>query len=405
VPGLRAFLRGDDPGPWALPSPGPIVRGNTIETQIEAAIADRVASFTLADALELPSIVRGRALISSLGALMVPQLIRDGVPADEQPRIVRRPDPFATRGDFVARTLTGLVDHGEAFWRIGDRDQDGYCRFATVLVRDQVTVSWDERQWQRKYQWRGQDLVHGQDIIHVAIDMAPGDLHGHGPLSPDRGLPALATAYKAELYAATFYGSGGVPETVLKTAAKLGAVEAEALAQQWADARARGQLTGRPAVASGGVDPVFPGMDPEKAQLQATRDYGNTVAARLLGIPAALLHVATSGASITYANAQAAVDELVKATLVPLYLAPVEAWWSDLVPRTSAVRFQLGELVRADIVTRWQVYTAAHAMDALSPEEARQLEGWGAAVNSAAMAPSPAPVPASQAPRMEVPSA
>jgi phage portal protein BeeE len=406
VPSLRGFLRGDDPGPWSLPAVAPpVIRGNTIETIIGDAIAERGAAFTLADALELPSVVRGRALISSLGALMVPQLIRDGIPADDQPRIVRRPDPFAIRGDFVSRTITGLIDHGEAFWRVGDRDQDGYARFATVLVRDEVTVSWDERRWQRKYQWRGQDLVHGQDLIHVALDLGPGDLHGHGPLSPDRGLPALATAYKAELYAATFYGSGGVPETVLKTAAKLSAIEADTLATQWAEARARGQLTGRPAVASGGLDPVFPGMDPEKAQLQATRDYGNTVAARLLGIPAALLHVATSGASITYANAQAAVDELVKATLVPLYLAPVEAWWSDLVPRTSAVRFNLGELVRADIVTRWQVYTAAHAMDALSPEEARQLEGWSATVNSAAMQPTPAPVQASQAPLTEVPAA
>ena len=369
---------------------------------IDAAIVERTAAFTLADALELPSIVRGRQLLTSLGALMIPILVRDGVTAADQPRIVRRPDPFSTREAFIGRTLAGLVDHGEAFWRIGERDQDGMARFAVPLVRDEVTVAWDESRFQRTYQWRGKPMIHGQDLIHVAIDMGPGDLHGHGPLSPDRGLPALATAYKAELYAATFYGSGGIPETVLRTAAKLTAIEADTLAQQWADARARGQLTGRPAVASGGVDPVFPGMDPEKSQLQQTRDYGNTVSARLLGIPAALLHVATSGATITYANAQGAVDELVKATLVPLYLAPVEAWWSDLVPRTAAVRFQLGELTRADIVTRWQVYTAAHAMDALSADEARQLEGWGAAVNSAAMAPTPAPVAPGSA--VEVPA-
>jgi hypothetical protein len=44
-------------------------------------------------------------------------------------------------------------------------------------------------------------------------------------------------------------------------------------------------------------------------------------------------------------------------------------------------------------------------MDALSPEEARQLEGWSATVNSAAMQPTPAPVQASQAPLTEVPAA
>lgn len=383
----------------------PRPRSGSIEDVIADAIAERTASFTLADALELPSVVRARNLLMSTAALMVPQLIRDDVAAADQPRIVRRPDPFTTRQAFVAQAVAGLVDHGESFWRIGELDSDGFARWAVILDRDQVTVSWDTDRWHRLYQWRGKPMVHGVDLLHVAMELGPSDLHGHGPLSPDRGLPALATVFAAELYAATFYGSGGIPQTVLKVAANKTKEEAEALSQQWADARARGQLSGRPAVASGGVDPIFPGMDPEKSQLQQTRDYGNTVTARLLGIPGALLHVATSGATITYVSSAGAVDELVKATLLPLYLAPIEAHWSDLVPRTSAVRFALGELTRSDIATRWTVYGQAAALGALDAAEVRRLEGWGAAVNASAMQPVPAGAPGDAPAPMEVPAA
>lgn len=379
-------------------------RRGEIEDVIATAVEARASAFGLADALELPSVVRGRQLLTSTAALMVPQLIRDQVAAADQPRIVRRPDPYTTRQAFIASSVAGLVDHGEVFWRIGERDQDGFARFAVVLHRDEVRVEWDARRWQRRYHWRDQELTHGVDVLHIALDMGPAELHGHGPLSPDRGLPSLQTVYQAELYASTFYGGGGVPNTVLVTAAKLTGDEAEALGAQWAAARARGQLTGRPAIASGGISPTFPGVDPERSQLQATRDFGNTVVARLLGIPAPLLHVATSGATITYQNAQGAVDELVKATIVPMYLSVIEAHWSDLVPRSSAVRFALGELVRADIVTRWNVYTQAIGAGAMSAAEARELEGWGQAVNAAAMLPSPAVTAGDTAPPMEVPT-
>ena len=79
-----------------------------------------------------------------------------------------------------------------------------------------------------------------------------------------------------------------------------------------------------PAVLSGGIDLDVPDIDPQKSQMQEARDYGNTVVSRLLGIPAPLLHVSTSGATITYVGAAGAIEELVKATLAPTYMPPLE---------------------------------------------------------------------------------
>lgn len=390
---------GDEPLPFGS---GPPTRNvSALEDALSLAIAERVAAFTLDDARAMPSVMRCRMLLAGIGASFVPVAMRDGTVLPDQPAILTRPDPNSTRQEFVSQTIRGLVDTGCAYWRTGDLDAEGYPRWARVLDHDEVDVRWDDRGALRLYGWRGIQLREGRggDIVHLAINREPGELHGRGPT--ESGLDSLAIAWAAERYAETFYGSGGVPSVVLKLAGKSDPDEVSRVKADWMAKRVRAGITGEPAVLSSGIEAEFPGADPERSQLQQTRDYGNTVAARLYGIPGALLHVSTSGASITYSNAQAAVEELVKATLAPSYLAPIEAWWSDLVPRTQSVRFQLGELYRADVVTRWAVYRQAWEMGVLTSAQIARLEGT-ASVN-AALQPVPAPAVAGQLPPVAMP--
>jgi phage portal protein BeeE len=125
------------------------------------------------------------------------------------------------------------------------------------------------------------------------------------------------------------------------------------------------------------VDLAFPGVDPQHAQLQEARSYGATVAATIFGIPASLLHVQTSGATITYTNPAGALEEVVKTTVAPRYLVPIERAWSRLVPSTQSVRFDLADMQRADIGARATIYQALIPLGVMVPEEARANEGWG----------------------------
>lgn len=120
---------------------------------------------------------------------------------------------------------------------------------------------------------------------------------------------------------------------------------------------------------------------------------GAAVVARILGIPAALLHVETSGATITYTNPAGALEELVKSTIVPLYLTPVEQAWSELVPPTMAVRFELGDLQRADIAGRFAIYQQGIASGIMTAEEARAYEGWSTTNTETGHTFDPEPVP------------
>lgn len=354
---------------------------------IQDIINERLGEFSVHEALRMPAVARGVQLICGTGAAFTPLVYRDGYPQPQQPRIVSRPSPFMTRYEFVYQTLYSLVCHGNAYWLLGDRDPDGYARTALVLDPAEVNIVWDERKLTEVITWRQRRLTPGFDVVHIAYNRAPGDVVGRSPVR--EGLDALATIAAAEEYAASFFSTGGMPSTVLTSNVALTADEAAALKTQWIQAN-KGPARA-PAVLSGGIAADFPSTDPQKSQLQETRAYGATIVARMLGIPAPLLHVETSGATITYANAQAALDEFIRATLAPGYLALVEAAWSDLVPSTSAVRFDTRELLRVDTVTRYQTYRTAIDGGFMAPEEVRRLEGFPVEITEGPLyAPSPA---------------
>lgn len=400
-------------GPGALPAirrPGPAVRTTlgpalTVEDVIGASIEARDSGFTLAQALRLPPVIRGRTLLTSQAAQLTVTLYRDGVPAPDQPRIVTRPGT-TTRQEFVAQSVAGLVDRGCTFWRLGDYDEDGRPRFVGVLPHDEVRVSWDRNRLFRLYDWRGLALEANStrpDIIHIAIGRGPDELHGHGPL--EDGLPYLAPVEAAELYAAGWYGSGGVPSVTLRIPAgmEIDDEKSAAIKSKWMTAQASSVPT--PAVLAGGIEDHYPDVNPQTSQLQEARSYGATVVARLLGIPGPLLMIESHGSTITYQSAPAALTQLLKETLAPTYLAPIEQAWSDLVGSRAVVRFDLAETQRADIEARYRVYDAGITLGVFSAAEARTWEGIppaGETGATPALRPTPQPRPLPESVAAEV---
>ena len=81
---------------------------------------------------------------------------------------------------------------------------------------------------------------------------------------------------------------------------------------------------------------------------------------------------------------------------MPTYLDPIQLAWSDLTPRTQSIRFDLRELLVADVVTRSQVELAYVGAGVLDPSEVRVLEGWPAdepISQTARLQPTPRPQP------------
>lgn len=363
---------------------------SAIAEAIYAEIESRIATFTMADALQMPPVIRAVNLLTSVGASMLPLSYRDGMALPIQPKIVSRPDPFGTRYEHVSQTIYGLVTDGCSFWRLGDHDPDtNRARFARVIPHDRVQV--EQGAYGPIYRMDGQVLVYGRDILHITINRRPGELHGRGPLR--EGLRYFGAVKAAEDYAREWFAGGGVPPIILRAIGTTNPTDAElATAKQaWVDARSNPAL---PAVFGKSWDVEVPQVNPQTGQMQESRSYGSTVAAILLGIPGPLLMVETHGALIQYMNGSTAVEDLVKGTIAPTYLTPIEAAWSDLVAGTQTVRFDLRDMDRADLAGRVAIYKVLSDMGAITPEEVRVAEGWGPTGSDSAHAFDPSPTPA-----------
>jgi HK97 family phage portal protein len=359
----------------------------SVQAAIDAYVAERMA----AGPSTLPAVERGVQLLASAVAQLVPVAFVNGVPADRPPTIVDRPDPWTTRYAFLETTVRSMVETGDAFWYLFDPDPDPSSgrrpRRARVLPSADVTVSWDEKRFLPVYSWRGRTLKQGVDLVHIPLAPRAGELRGRSPLL--ECATALLTIQAQELYAAGWFGGSGIPSGVLTSPTELDDREADALKAAWLKAH-KGPVP-TPAVLSGGITWAAEAADPERSQLTASREHGVATVARLLGIPAPLLLVAVSSSSITYANVSQLYNELHRSTVIPLYLAPIEAAWSDLVPRTTTVRFDLAELNRLDVEARWDVYEIAQRLGVASADEIALREGLAPDRASNALTPTPAP--------------
>jgi hypothetical protein len=79
----------------------------------------------------------------------------------------------------------------------------------------------------------------------------------------------------------------------------------------------------------------------------------------MFGVPGALLEFSAPGSSLTYQNITEVFTMFVKTCLAINYLEPMEQALSDLLPSSTAVRFNVEGFERADIKTRFEVYEKA----------------------------------------------
>jgi HK97 family phage portal protein len=275
----------------------------SVQAQIRAYVEARYAGGTFT----LPAVERGVELIASLVGQLRLVAYRDAVPMSEQPRIVTRPDPWATSPAFWSAFVRSMLETGDGFAFLFDNDpESGRPRAARVIPSSEVVSEWDPARFLPVHKWRGRTMTLGVDLVHVPLSPRAGELRGRSPLVECR--TALLAIEAAELYASGWFSSSGVPSGILTSPTTLTREEADELLAQWLEAHGGPNPT--PAVLGGGITYSPVAGDPATSQLVESREHGVATVARLLGIPAPLLLVSTSGSSITYQNISAVYAEL-----------------------------------------------------------------------------------------------
>lgn len=333
---------------------------------------------SIKDALGVPAIQRAVSLIANTTGSLTVEGLRGGMPMIEPPRIIQRPDPFQTPREFYRDTAYYLATRGEAVWWIAARDFDQLPASLIIVPAHELNIEKNERdrrfpvyRWGKTVSTRYSPIANQTgEFVHLTYLKEPGELRGKGPLQMCGA--AISVTVEAQQWAANFF-AGDISAVELQSLVDVTKEEAEALRDQWME---RGE-TGTPRVTPPTLNWKDHTVDPESAQMVEARTHQDGEAARMFGIPGKLLEYAAPSSSLTYQNIAEVFTDFVRSCLSINYLEPIEQAMSDLLPRTTAARFNVEGLLRADIKTRFEVYEKAIAVFGAEQgaEYARQREG------------------------------
>lgn len=321
---------------------------------------------TVRDALGVPAIWRAVSLISTtVGSFQLKEYVNQ-VEVEASP-FVRRPSRSWTPGDFFRDMSSYLASRGEAIAIVLARDFNGFATNLQLVAPYLMQSEWDglEHDW-RITQNNRQVPISRENVVHITLMRDEVTGRGIGPLQ--RCGVALNVAVEADRWASRFY-VGGIPSVFLDSENPINAEEAAKVKDQW--------LTDPPNVpkVGHGFTPSTLQVNPEVAQLVESRMHSRGDAAVAFGIPGKLLEYSAGGSSLTYQNVGDLATELVRLTLAPQYLEPIEQHFSDLLPRGHEVRFDVEGFQRADAKTRYEVYAQGIENGIFTSEYAAQQEG------------------------------
>jgi HK97 family phage portal protein len=339
------------------------------------------------EAMGQPAIFRAVSLIANTVGSLGVEAYRNGLllPDDQRPRLVTRPDPFRTPRGFYRDSAYHLATRGECWWWIAKRDVDDQPLSLILMPPWEVTVTQrkDRDRLHPTIKWLDTEIP--RDDVRL-ITFMPDDASPSGPFQRGVGPlqlcgAALSVAVESTEWAANWFAGGGRPPLIIKSATDLGDAEdpdldprheADILREQWMD-----QDNNTPRVIDPGIeDVIFPPESTQSAQMNESRNNENGNAARMFGIPGDLLEYSTSGSSLHYQNDLTVFIKFVKTTLAPNYLEPMEQELSDLLTRSTIARFNVKGFLRADPLTRAQVYEKLVPLGVVTVEEAREDEGY-----------------------------
>lgn len=317
------------------------------EPDFSANVTPPARSLSSRDPFALPAFYRGVVLITNMGAPMSINAWRGNAAVDSP--LIAQPDPWMTRRRFFARTIIGLILNGNAYWRIlrnsegivtglrvadrgrGYRDKNGAVRYQLVFDGKMIDLP-------------------ASEVQHLRFLELPGAIDGLGPVQACRA--ALEGIAAVREYSDNWFDSADSTNGVLTTDQRLQPGEAAEYKRTWyqQDEYSQGGPSLRVLGAGLTYTPYF--LSPKDAQWLEAQSWGVLDIARLLGLPGDYLLAAVEGSSLTYSNLEMIDTSVIKRTVLPDYLNPIEEALTAVQPRGQSSRFDLADFLRPDAKTR-----------------------------------------------------
>jgi HK97 family phage portal protein len=279
------------------------------------------------------------------------------------PSLFTQPSAQGTLHDWVFRAVTSLAYRGNAVGVVTARDYLEYpveiewLDPAFVLCEDRMAAMGEPGSFTNpKFSYMGEKLP-SEDVVHIPWFQLPGRVWGLSPIGAYA--VTVSTGLAAQQFSDDWFRSGGVPPGRFKN-------NTQTLDQKDANIIKR-----RLVQAIRSHEPIVYGKDwdyepttvsPNEAQFVQTMRLTASQIAAVYGIPPEMIGGETGG-SYSYSSPEQRQIELVQFSLLP-WLALLESHLSALLPRGQYVKFDPDVLIRADLLTRFEVH------------EKKRLIGW-----------------------------
>lgn len=317
-------------------------------------------------ALSIPSAAACRNLI--VGTVVQLRIFKfRGDVRLEPDYLVSKPDPSTTLAATLGGTVDDLIFHGRAYWRVLDRDAEGFARRARwTPVRDvtpEQRASGGSYAALEGYRIAGEsDLVAPADVIRFDSPI-PGVL--------DVGGRTLAAALELE-DAARRLAAVELPAGTLKNeGTELSEDEAAALVAQFQASRRENGVAFLQGIAYSRES-----LSPADLQLVEARANVATDVARLFNVPVAMIGASPSGnaSALLYSNLSQQLAILVSSAVAP-HLRTIELTLTDAYPRGTSAAFDVQSFLRSDPQAAADYAIALKGAEIIDTAESRSLLG------------------------------
>ena len=355
----------------------PVVRsGTSLEVAEVAWLSEGVGRDA---ALSIPSVAACRNLI--VGTVVQLELFRyRGAERLDQDYLVSKPDPSTILPATLGGTVDDLLFRGRAYWRVLDRDPEGYPRRARWTPVDDVTP-------ESKSSGGAYSILHGYRIAGLDGVIPVDDVIRFDSPIPgilDTGARTLAAALELEL-AARRMSTVELPAGTLtnESGVQLSDEEAEQYLANFAANRQKYGLAWLE-----GVKYEKQALTPGELQLVEARANVATDVARLFNVPVAMIGASPSGnaSALLYANLAQQLSLLLVDAVSP-HLATIEATLSDAIPRGQSIAFDVQTFLRSDPTAASDYVIALVGAGLISLDEGRSMLGIPPASSSTDLTP------------------
>jgi HK97 family phage portal protein len=283
--------------------------------------------------------------------------------------------------DFIESMVASVLLQGNALAAV-ERDAQGQLTalrfipwgYATASMLPSGRLAYDicEQSGHMGNVGRRYRLLEGE-CIHLK-DRSDDGLVGRSRLSRCAG--AVQTALETNEHARNTFVNAARPLGALKTPQFLNPEQVSQVRDAFDSAHVGSANAGKTLLLQGGLDWQAISVTPEDAELLASRKFSVEEIARVFQVPPPLIQDLSHG---TFTNSREAARWFAQFTLAP---------WANKIEREIgralfdpesqlALELDLSGLLRGDPETRWQSHKIAVEAGILTPNEVREVEGYG----------------------------